>query len=557
MSDIIARWTTIAKDLFSRLSTGKKVLLGVGVALLATAAAVVGVVARHDPFTVLYTDLAPEDSQAVTKKLGELGVPYQLSDDRSTVLVPQKRLHSSRMELAKEGLPGGDVVGFERFDGATFGMSSYVQRVQFVRALQGELTRSIQRIKGVKRARVHISIPPKKTFLEEQEPPKASVVVELERGKELAKAESRGIAHLVASAVEGLDVKQVTIVDTKGRFLHRPEDVGSDTISSTLLEMQRSIESEYEKRVVDLLVPVVGAGKVIAKVTAEIDSSRVNTMEESYDADRAVPQASMKTDESSSGSRPNPIGIPGSRANLPGTEVQNPPIPMATTSSDKSSANMSYAIPRKVQRTDKPSGGIKRITVAVLVDGHYANGAGAGTFTPRSEEELKRLRDLVATAVGFDSQRRDSITVSSLPFRTDDIAPVEEEPPAFDWQLFAHNLTRNGLLATVLLLFFFLVLRPFLRWAAASDVERELARLPTTVSELEAARQDQGILALAKEIPVLEDPEPLEKQEEAELTKKIVDRMTKYPKKGLRIVQEWVEEDTRLAAPEPVPLKAA
>lgn len=556
MNEIFTRWLGKAKDLFTRLSTGKKVLLGVGVGLIVTAAAIVVSVSRRDPFTVLYSDLSPEDSQAVTKKLGELGVPYQVSDDRQSILVPGKSMHNTRMELAKEGLPGGDVVGFERFDGSTFGMSSYVQRVQYLRALQGELTRSIQRIKGVKRARVHLSLPPKKTFLEDQEAPKASVVVELERGRELAKAESKGIAHLVASAVEGLDVKQVTIVDTKGHFLHRPEEGTVDTVSSTLLEMQRSIETDYERRVVDLLAPVVGPGKVIAKVTAEIDSSRVNTMEESFDADRAVAQNAIKSDESSSGSRPNPIGIPGSRTNLPGTEVQNPPVPMATTSSEKNTANMSYAIPRKVQRVDKPSGSIKRITVAVLVDGTYGS-SGTEAFTPRNEEELKRLRDLVATAVGFDAQRRDSVTVSSLPFRSADLGPVEEEAPEFDWQLFAHNLTRNGILAAVLLLFFFLVLRPFLKWAASGDVERELAQLPTTVSEIEAARQDQGILALAKELPALEDPEPLEKQEESELTKKIVERMTKFPKKGLRIVQEWVEEDTRLLSPEPVPLKAA
>ena len=205
------------------------------------------------------------------------------------------------MQLAKEGIPGNDVVGFEKFDGSTLGMSTYIQRIQYVRAVQGELTRSIQRLVAVKSARVHISIPPKKTFLEEEDPPKASVVLELKPGQIPSRSEVRGIAHLVASAVEGLKVSQVTIVDTKGNLLQRPDDETIPGVSTALLEMERSIESEYEKRIEDILTPIVGMGKVRAKVTAEIDPSRINTTEESYDADKAVARNVLRNDEVNKG----------------------------------------------------------------------------------------------------------------------------------------------------------------------------------------------------------------------------------------------------------------
>lgn len=544
MNEQLQRLWDSAKSWLTGLSAQKKVLLSVGILLSVAAGGVAFVILNQDPYQLLYSDLGAEDSKAVVKKLSEQNIPYRTSDDGSEVFVPASKVVSARMELAKAGVPGQDVVGFEKFDATSLGMSSYVQRIQYIRAVQGELTRSIQRLASVKRARVHISVPPKKTFLEEEDPPKASVVLELRPGQTPSKSEIAGIAHLVASAVEGLKVNQVTIVDTKGNFVHKPEDEGGQLASSGLLDTQRSIESEYEKRILEILTPVVGLGKVRAKVTAEIDSSRVNTMEETYDPDRAVLKNSVKNDETTSGSRPNPIGIPGSRSNLPGTENQNPPIPMANTNSEKNMQNLNYAIPKKVQTTDKPSGNIKRLTVAVIVDGYYNTQTGTGeAFTPRSEEELKRLQEIVGNAVGFDIQRRDSITVSSLPFKAVEVFPNEEPlPTAFSLQDFSKNALRNGLIALVIMLFFFVVVRPLLRWATLADVEREIQILPSTVAELEAARKDEGLLALSRAAQQLEESEPVEKREEEELRKKILERIDASPRKGLRIVQDWLEE---------------
>lgn len=566
MNENLTRIFESAKAYFNSMPRQKKIL-----SIAAAAFVVVGLVTmvgllKRDPLQVLYTDLRPEESKNVAKKLSEQNISYQVNEDNSTVLVPASQVYKARMELAKEGLPGQDLVGFEKFDNSTIGMSSYVQRIQYVRAVQGELTRSIQRLASVKTARVHISVPPKKTFLEEEDPPKASVVLELRNGMSPSKQEVTGIAHLVASAVEGLKVNQITIVDTKGNFLHRPEDNSSPGIPSAFLEMQRSIETEYERRVEEMLTPVVGFGKVRAKVTAEIDPSRVNTTEETYDPDKVVARSISKMDETNTGSRPNPMGIPGSRSNLPGTETNQPPTPMATSTNEKNTSNANYAVPRKIQIVDKPSGSIKRMTVAVVVDGYYnkAPNSTTETFAPRTEEELRRIQDLVANAVGFDAQRRDSITVSSMPFKSTDLTTPESEPvPGFSLQNMKMPLIRNGLIALVLLSFMFMVLRPFMKWVTGADeksklVEADLTGTPKTVEELEAAVQassgDEAVMnsnLIAQmekndeEDNVIRDifSETDSKKEEKRLRNLIVEQLEKAPKKGVRIIQEWLEED--------------
>lgn len=565
-----------AKTQFLALPKQRQIFAGIGVGAVVLGLIAMSTLIKRDPFQVLYSDLRPEEIKNVSKKLGEQNISFQLSEDSSTIMVPASQVYQARMELAKEGLPGQDLVGFEKFDGSTIGMSSYVQRIQYIRAVQGELTRSIQRLASVKSARVHISVPPKKTFLEEEDPPKASVVMELKSGMTLSKSEVTGVAHLVASAVEGLKVNQITIVDTKGNFLHRPEQENNTAIPTAFLEMQRSIESEYERRIEEMLTPVVGFGKVRAKVTAEIDPSRVNTTEETFDPDKVVARTLNKTDESNSGSRPNPMGIPGSRSNLPGAEVTTPPVPMATSSNEKNSSNASYAIPRKIQVIDKPSGSIKRLTVAVVVDGNYAKAPDSPTevFSPRTEEELRRIQELVANAVGFDAQRRDSINVSSMPFKGADIEiQPKEDLPVWNLRNLQSPLLRNGLIALVLLSFVFLVMRPFVKWLISkekdSQLETALAFQPQTIEQLETAvkngieidsmiadspsqsdRTNEELLAQMQENEEKENvirdlfKETESKKEEKQLRNLILEQLEKSPKKGFRVIQEWLEEDS-------------
>ncbi len=533
----VARFQAWWTSLSPRARTGVFATLG----LILVGAIISSVISSQDPYQVLYSDLQAEETKAVAKKLGEEKIPHLLSGDQTSISVPRSQIAKARMESAKAGLPGSSIVGFEKFDSATLGMSSYVQRIQYVRAVQGELTRSIQQLSSVKRARVHISIPPKKTFLEEEEAPKASVILELKRGQKPSKGEVNGIAHLVASAVEGLKVNNVSIVDTQGNFLHRPEDAGSLAgMSSALIENQRSMESEYERRVEEILTPVVGLGKVRAKVAAEIDSSRVNTTEESFDADKAAVRTTVKNEEITQGSKPNPVGIPGSRSNLPGAEAVNPPVPMANTSSEKNVQNTSYSIPRKVQVTDKPSGSLKRLTVAVIVDGYYQNVKGVEQFTTRSDEELRRLQELVANSVGFDEQRRDSITVSCLPFRSTELVSEEVPGPPATWWSSQPAPLRMGLGILAALLPVGLGLLVFLR-RGRNAIAETVSEFPKTVAQIEAEAAGVPNPALT-EAPLGEEAEPLEKKEELELRRRILDRLGATPKKGLAVIEEWMME---------------
>ncbi len=551
MNETLKQWLQFADGYWKGLSTANKAIFGGVAALVVGVALIFSALAQRDPMKLLYTDLQPDESRAVVKKLGEQKIPYVLSDDGHTVSVPTSKVDSARLELAKDGIPGQDVVGFEKFDGSTLGMSTYVQRIQYVRAVQGELTRSIERLKSVKRARVHISLPPKKTFLEEEDPPKASVILELAGNQKPNKQEITGIAHLVASAVEGLNVSQISIVDTRGDFLHRPGDDGTSDKPSALLEQQRTIEREYERRVEDILAPVIGMGKVRARVTAELDITKSNMTEETFDPDRTVARSNVKNEESTNGSRPNPIGIPGSRSNLPGAEAQNPATPMATTNSEKVTQNTNYAVPRKVTVTSKPSGSIKRLTVAVVVDGLYskpANGKGTELFQPRSPEELQRLRDLVANSIGFDDGRRDSLTITSMPFAPTDLTAIEEVAPV-DSPLNPRTnpWMRFGLFGLLGLVVLWLVVRPMIRWVFGKPEEAALGIYPRTLAELEAGTAggvgpNGQVLALTQASAAIEDSEPLEKKEEEDLRKRILERLTAHPKKGFRIVQDWLEE---------------
>ncbi len=560
MNEILTKALGMVREWWANLTSKQRAGLSIATATLAVVGIAAYMIAQQDPYQILYADLQAEEARAVAKKLGEEKVPHLLSADQSTVSVPKSFAAKARMELAKAGLPGSSVVGFEKFDSATLGMSSYVQRIQYVRAVQGELTRSIQALSSVKHARVHISIPPKKTFLEEEEPPKGSVVLELKRGQKPSKSEVNGIAHLVASAVEGLKVSNVSIVDTQGNFLHRPESEGSSNgLSTALLENQRTMEAEYERRVEEILSPVVGVGKVRAKVAAEIDSSRVNTTEESFDPDKAAVRNVVRNDEVTTGSKPNPVGIAGSRSNLPGAEAATPAVPMANTSSEKNVQNTSYSIPRKVQVTDKPSGNLKRLTVAVIVDGYYQNVKGTEQFTPRSDDELRRLQDLVANSVGFDAQRRDSITVSCLPFRTTEFVPEEAPVVPVSWWNSQPLPLRIGIVSLAALIPFSLGMLLFLRKGRAAKSAESLstsgsalaaaaAGEPKTVAQLqaEAAAVASGlspaaVAALSEGKPGVE-AEPVEKQEEEALRKQIVERLGATPKKGLAVIEEWLEE---------------
>jgi len=304
--------------MFGELPTGKKAALAsVGVFML------VGILissyfAAGEEYSLLYSNLMQEDTIAITEKLKDRKIPYKLERGGTAITVPVKDVYQLRLDLASEGIPSGGGVGFEIFDKSTFGMTEFVQKLNLRRALQGELQRTIKSIEAVSSSRVHIVLPRKTLFETDESKASASVVLKIKRNKRLQKSQVEGIAHLVASAVEGLSDSEVTIVDSMGNMLSGPqEDSEMARFTVRQLESKRGYEADMEKRVRTMLERAVGLGKAIVRVNADIDFKQVQRTEELYDPDSQVARSEQRTEEKTTGAT-LPVGVAGVQSNLPG-----------------------------------------------------------------------------------------------------------------------------------------------------------------------------------------------------------------------------------------------
>lgn len=400
------------------------------IALIGTALGSVGLVlgmawwVQQPIFRPLFTNLSPEDASAIVEALKGQKVAYQIEDGGRAVLVPAERLYELRLALASRGLPEGGGVGFELFDRQTLGQTDFLQRLNYQRALQGELARTIGQLGGVESARVHLALPERSLFVAENRRPSASVVVKLVQGRTLSRAQTDGIVHLVAASVEGMQAEGVTVVDEAGRILSG-DGRGADpaSISASALEYQQHVERTTEDRIESMLGAVVGRDKVVARVTANLDFARVERTEETYDPDRTALKAQHNIKETQSGARAIGGGAPGVASNLTndpaaasGSEPQH---------SERKDETSSFEVSKVISRTIAPVGTVKQLSVAVMVDGIYSGAGDKRQFTPRPQEELDRLTELVKSAVGFDEDRGDKIEVTSVAFQAEQLPPGE------------------------------------------------------------------------------------------------------------------------------------
>lgn len=442
--------------------------------------------AKKPDYEVLFAGLSIDDSTAITQRLKESNVPYKLAQDGAAVLVPSRKVLETRLEMATSGLPSGGVVGYEVFDQSTFGMTEFVQKLNYRRALQGELTRTINQFREIQSSRVHIAIPEKRIFSSDKSQPTASVVIKLASGRRLQKEKVRGIVHLLAASVENLLPENVTVVDVNGNVLAggEPSDEAA-LLSSNQLEHRSSVEKIMEKRITSMLENIVGPGKVVTRVTAEIDYKRVERTEKKFDPASQVARSEQRSDAKSVGEQA-PIGVPGVQSNIPGSEQSASVGKPATTSNTTETTN--YEINEVTAHIIESVGSLKRLSIAVLVDGKYNEKEGGGKeFAPRSPEEIEQLSSLVKTASGYDEKRGDSIVVESAPF---DISRFEGEIVIAEAQagrqLYADIVKYAGLGALALILFIF-VARPIIKsiTAASSDIEA-LRQFPQTIEQMEA-----------------------------------------------------------------------
>ena len=476
------------------------------IVLVALAGSIAGLIAialwtQQPDMQVLFTNLNPEDAAGIVDKLKETKVPYETTGGGNTILVPSAQVHEMRLQLATQGLPHGGGVGFEIFDRSSIGMSDFVQKLNYRRALQGELARTIAQMPEIERARVHLATPERRLFSSDENRARASVVVSLRNGQALAKTQVNGIVHLVSSSVEGLQVKDVTVVDGHGRLLSSA--AGSDDaagLTGSQLEYQRTVEKDIETRIQSMLERIVGVNKAVVRVSSILDFRKVETTEEKYDPNSQVVRSEQRGQEKASGvNGVTSGGVPGVQSNVPEGTGQEPAQTSSSANQNKNET-VNYEISRTVSRVVESTGSIKQLSVAVLVDGIYeaaTSSEGGKTasdaakkYVARSEEDMKRIEEIVKKAMGYSSERQDQVQVTNVPF---DIAT--EEPPAQGIEAAAESSSsfapyiRYGVGGGLFLLILFMVVRPLMTMlgTVGSSTESSTPPLPASVSQVEAS----------------------------------------------------------------------
>jgi flagellar M-ring protein FliF len=414
-------------NLIRSLSGKQQISIGVVAAIVIAALYAFTNWHHEQDFKPLYTSVAPEEAAAIVQKIKEGGSEYRLSENGTTISVPSAKVAELRLDMAAAGLPKSGRIGFELFDKTNFGATDFVEHVNYNRALEGELERSIDSLTAIEHSRVHITSAKDSVFIESREPGKASVIVSLRPGSALFPQNVAAIQQLVSSAVEGVNPDDVSVVDTRGSLLSRrklSQDDGSDAAYS----YRERIEHDLVEKINSTLEPLLGRDRFRAGVSVDCDRSSSEQSEETYDPTKSVMTSSQKTEEMTAGG--STLGIPGTASNLPHPAVR---AGGPTTSHSVRSENISYESSHTVRKTRMPEGQIKRISISVLLDQKVRwDGKGKARkqiLVPPAAETLKTVHDLVAGVTGFTQDRGDQITVETLPFAStlEEVAP--EAPP--------------------------------------------------------------------------------------------------------------------------------
>lgn len=419
-----------AKGFWQGLSRKRRVTLISVTALTLVGVLLVAVLGSRVTYAPLYTELDAQDAGAIATKLKELNVPHRVSQGGTSISVPEERVHELRLELASAGLPRGGGVGFEIFDQSRLGATEFEQQVNLRRALEGELSRSIATIDGVQAARVHLVLPERRLFAAKGEGASASVILKLKPGREFGRREVGGIVHLVSAAVPSLSKDRISVVSTDGVTLHKPDGGGSGSpLDETLNHQAREMAQNMESHVRTLLERIAGFGRVDVRVNVELSKDTRERMEEHYEPTKTALRSEQKTDESTTSEGASVAGVPGAQTNLPDVEAS------AASRSAEAGGNVfrrsqtrNWEVDKVTEKILTPSGGISRLSVAVLIDGRYEQKDGVNVYEPRDPEELKRLEEVVKNAVGFSPERGDSIRVESARFQQLDEEVSAPEP---------------------------------------------------------------------------------------------------------------------------------
>jgi len=461
------------KSVWVNLTLSQRIMLG-GTVVAVVAAVVVGsLVAKRAGYSTLYSGLSAEEAGQVAQKLDQKDIPYRVVAGGTGISVPSGKMYATRIELASEGFPRSGTVGFEIFDKTVFGMTDFLQKVNYRRALEGELAKTIAQLDEVEGVRVHIVVPERALFKEDEQPATASVVLKMNPARSLGTKQVEGIAYLISSSVEGLSPDRVTIMDTRGTLLSKgfPDEQGG---ASDGLELRKSVEDYLENKAQTLLDGVLGAGKAVVRVSANLNLEQIQQSVESYDPESAVVRSEERVANTEAGGGSNESSV------------------------------TNYEMNKTVQSIAGEVGNIERLSIAVMVDGTYET-AGAGDkaakkFVPRSDAELKKIAGIVKSAVGFDAKRSDYFEIASIAF---DRTFMDEEGENIGKMLrmqFYMSLARKGGYVAIAVVVLIFVVRMMKK---SATILGDLSKRPLDLrvgGEGEAGRAGLGFVPLPGEM---------------------------------------------------------
>lgn len=468
-----------SKDFFSKLAMWQKISL-----FSVVAVAIAGVIlllantGEDTNYSVLFSDIEPSEGAKIVENLKEKNIPYKLKDGGRTILVDSSQVYEQRLELAKEGLPANGGIGYEIFDKTNLGMSEFVQKLNYRRALEGELARTIGSLNEVQKARVHIVIPEKTLFAKDQKEPSASVILHFKNGKVIDNVSISGIQNLVASSVEGMATSGVTVVDFRGKILSAPPLDGNSVtgLTSQQFAQQVEVEQNITNKVQSLLDGVLGYGNSEVRVSAELDFTQVDRTITDFDPESQVVRSEQSIVDSSKSS----------------DSLSYPAVNMSKGTSNQIA---NYEISKTVSRVIEGVGNIKRLSVAVLINGTQkvttVNGVPKAEYIPRTQEEIDKLTDIVKNAVGYDVTRNDQVYLENVPFESLNESLVPEAKEEIPWYQQSDNIKIFGLIGVVLFTIF-LIFR-LLYSKLMRDRMRIAMRLPQKVSLQEEEVQNDTI----------------------------------------------------------------
>jgi len=544
-----------AQPTFTQTPFGRNILLGVGIAIVLALMTAVWMWSQQPEYRVLFSNFSDRDGGAITASLDQMAVKYKFSEGGTAILVAANQVHDVRLKLAAQGLPKGGNVGFELMENQKLGVSQFLEQVNYQRSLEGELARSIQSLGAVSAARVHLALPKPSVFVRDAQKPTASVLLTLQNGRLLEPSQVSAIVHLVASSVPELTTSNVTVVDQAGNLLSdTSKQAGAKQLDPNQLKYVSQIQQGIVKQVESLIEPLVGHGNVRAEATADIDFAQVDTAAESYKPNSPPAPSSIRSQQTSEAATPaaGASGVPGALSNQPPGTATAPlttvaggapaaaPAPAAGPSRKDSTTN--YEVDKTVRYEQRPMGGIRRLSVGVVVNYRRIVDPKTSKVTvrPLTAAEVAQINDLVKEAMGYSKDRGDTLNVTNAPF--DGVDKPVDPPAAIEWWrdpdniALAKEIGKFALAAIVLSYLFFRILRPMMR-----PIFRKLDEI-TDVPPLPAPREptaeeDQEAIIARTQLEEMEAHQAQGYRENLQMAKNLA---KEDPRIVANVVKAWV-----------------